>query len=193
MELERKDRIDLIFAELRSARDTSTSKVNLAWRELILSLAVPVSAGAVDLANVDFLNTRFVMLAACLIGAAIMAYAFYLYFEVACLNKYVRDLETRLNSIVGTEISSWESRYTPWSKGEIGVPVVFSCFLLSMLVVVCLSVIHATTGWFLDSSKEQPLLGWVIVGPCILAFISLAVAIVRFVYGILEIAAEPRP
>ena len=190
--MEIKERIDLIYSELSAIRDVANAKVSLAWRELILSLAIPVSAGAVDLANVDFLNIRFVMLAASLVGAAVMAYAFYLYLEVAHLLKYCRRLENELNSLAEAKITSWETEYTPWSKQQLGVPAIFMCFLLSMLVVVVLSLIHATTGFFIEADKENPTLSWVIVGPCAVAFLALTVAISSFVFGILNAAVPKR-
>lgn len=190
--METKDHIDLIYAELGASRDLSNKKVGLAWRELILSLTIPVAAGTVDLANVDFLNTRFVMLAASLIGATVMAYAFYLYLEVAHLLKYCRSLENELNSLAKTKIATWESDYTPWSNRQLGVSAIFMCFLLSMLVVIVLSVVHATTGFFLETSDENPTLDWTIVGLCIAAFCALSVAVVSFVHGILIAADAPR-
>lgn len=190
--MEKKDHIDLIYSELGATRELSNAKVGLAWRELILSLAIPVSAGAIDLANVDFLNTRFVMLAASLIGAAVMAYAFYLYLEVAHLLKYCRSLEFELNALAGVRIATWETEYTPWSNQQLGVPAIFMCFLLSMLVVIVLSVVHATTGFFLDADEKNPTLEWTIVGPCIAAFCALTVAVVSFVNGILSAAGPPK-
>ena len=174
-------------------------KIKHAWTVLILALSIPVAAGTLQVTPgagvgaatrvpIEFLNLRFIVLGGCLVGNAVLAYAFWVYREVYAYECYLRKLEERLHNLVGAELVAWESHFNPYRQHQRAVGVVFTTLILAMVVASILSVLYGVE--VIGKNIGQPALPWYLVAPIAVAFVGLFTAIALFIRGLAPVLHE---
>jgi hypothetical protein len=157
-------------------------KINRAWQVLILALAVPVSAGSLQVPNIEFINARLIMLGACLIGNNIFAYAIWIYREVYGYQQYLKNLEEQINKNTGASILAWETTHNPYRQNEVPVAIIFSTLTLCMMVSSLLSVLYATGA--IGEEVSQRALRWYITLPFGIAYVALLGSSLAIIKGL---------
>ena len=150
-----------LLSEKQQVHQLYEEKIKHGWKVLIVAVSLPVSAATLRVSEIGPIDPQYIMLASCLIGNTVFAYAMWVYREVYAYQRYVESLERHYNEISGKEIMAWESDFNPYHSNQVAVGLTFSALLVCLIVITVLSIAFSAQAF--SSNSDQKLVSYAAV------------------------------
>jgi hypothetical protein len=151
-----KDKIDLLFKELDSARKAQKDEEKEAWRFLILAVSAPIAILSIQKPVSLDVDLVLLLMGACLVGLAVASYAYWLFLCVGRRQLHIEETERSINGTAGEELLRWEGQWNAYTTKYVRACIGF----LFTAIFYSLLAMPIATGYYAFTHGKTQLL-WV--------------------------------